>query len=599
VQTENVASSRDRHLNPTPTRNSTPLPTNDDWVFRVKVISSTKDLDNEVFRKAVQGLVKICFPSGVLEELGIDVLKQHMQEENAPAENIAKMTEVFRSEMIQRVAYMLAAYLDTPAKVGAGVRSVIEASAEMHSQLRDDLRNVVKASLDHQQSIADDEFEDNAEHFTDVEPSPPPSPKHKQSKATKEGRKAREQDHDVDGSGSDMNIDVPTHSVGDILPTSNAKTNTNNKKISTSWRWDIDSKTPSTEVTLAIFKRPSDLYAYHALPIARGRVGAHAKRKEVRQEMQTMLDEMLEEEYHKWIDSFQKLHDGDMEMLKRIESEPTPDSRRRTAATPAPIDARKRAAGDTSKSQRKTIHGATQDEAVRISAHDGTRIKREAQADSYVTEETQQEPPVPHNDGVAKAITAFRPLFIEELDGDLSAHGRQPKSREGFQNPVRQEVISKALNTNRPSVEGIEDLKSQPETPIVDMLWGATGFVDEERKSVANIIIVNLRQRIAVEVSEGSTTSLLAANLLQSVAIQKFEGTIVMQTIADLKVALLRVSPPRGGRFYDYKVRTVMEYKLTPWAIANLASFSEFKSHNFIFVNMMPVSLWYSRGLGS
>jgi hypothetical protein len=30
-----------------------------------------------VFRKAVQGLVKICFPSGVLEELGIDVLKQH------------------------------------------------------------------------------------------------------------------------------------------------------------------------------------------------------------------------------------------------------------------------------------------------------------------------------------------------------------------------------------------------------------------------------------------------------------------------------------------------------------------------------------------
>jgi hypothetical protein len=148
-------------------------------------------------------------------------------------------------------------------------------------------------------------------------------------------------------------------------------------------------------------------------------------------------------------------------------------------------------------------------------------------------------------------------------------------------------------------LEGIEDLKSQPETPIVDMLWGATGFVDEERKSVANIIIVNLRQRIAVEVSEGFTTSLLAANLLQSVAIQKFEGTIVMQTIADLKVALLRVSPPRGGRFYDYKVRTVMEYKLTPWAIANLASFSELKSHNFIFVNMMPVSLWYSRGLGS
>lgn len=46
---------------------STSLPTGEDWLFRVKVISSATDLDNELFKSAVQGLVRICFPEGILD----------------------------------------------------------------------------------------------------------------------------------------------------------------------------------------------------------------------------------------------------------------------------------------------------------------------------------------------------------------------------------------------------------------------------------------------------------------------------------------------------------------------------------------------------
>tara|TARA_R110002003_G_scaffold384_4_gene19301 strand:+ start:41867 stop:43171 length:1305 start_codon:yes stop_codon:yes gene_type:complete len=434
VQTENVASSRDRHLIPTPTRNSTPLPTNDDWVFRVKVISSTKDLDNEVFRKAVQGLVKICFPSGVLEELGIDVLKQHMQEENAPAENIAKMTEVFRSEMIQRVACMLAAYLDTPAKVGAGVRSVIEASAEMHSQLGDDLRNVVKASLDAQQSIADNEVEDDADHFSDVEPSPPPIKKHKHRPAAKERSKPRDEE------GSDMDIDPPAQVPESSQAAWSRVVNKDNKKISTSWRWDIDLDTFSMDAVPEVFKRTSDLFAYHALPIARGMLNTNATRKEVRLQMQTMLAEMPENDFRKWAESLQKLYEGDEIMLVRIEPEAVSDKRKRSTATPAPIDMRRRITAAATKTPGHATQGGAQPEAVRKTARDETRIKKEFHADSHLTTETRKESQAPEKDGVATTTAAFRHLSTEERElGSSRAGNRGSEGSQGL--PMYHQVI--------------------------------------------------------------------------------------------------------------------------------------------------------------
>jgi hypothetical protein len=75
--------------------NALTLPSKDDWLFRVKVISSTTDLQDAVFKNAVQGLVKICFPQSVLEELDIEVVKHHMQGENAPEGNITECRKSF------------------------------------------------------------------------------------------------------------------------------------------------------------------------------------------------------------------------------------------------------------------------------------------------------------------------------------------------------------------------------------------------------------------------------------------------------------------------------------------------------------------------
>jgi hypothetical protein len=120
-------------------RNNSPLSNNDDWNFRVKVISSTTNLQDDDFQKAVQDLVKICFPHGVLKELGVDLLENQMRAEKAPEKNVARMVKVYRAEMTRRVSQMLAEYLDTPVKVQQGVECVIEARPSAYFALCDNI----------------------------------------------------------------------------------------------------------------------------------------------------------------------------------------------------------------------------------------------------------------------------------------------------------------------------------------------------------------------------------------------------------------------------------------------------------------------------
>jgi hypothetical protein len=103
------------------------------WKLRVKVLCSTND-DDEVFRDAVQGLVKICFPKGVIQELGINILEQHMREGHAPEENISHMRGVFNVEMVHRLAWLLAEHLTTPQLTKIGISSVIAATNRLQGQ---------------------------------------------------------------------------------------------------------------------------------------------------------------------------------------------------------------------------------------------------------------------------------------------------------------------------------------------------------------------------------------------------------------------------------------------------------------------------------
>lgn len=114
-----------------------------DWDFRLEVVCSDQPSES-IFKKAVQGLVKICFPDDVLEELGIDVVEQHMREAQASEDKLARMRDVFGSELVHCCAWMMAKYMDSPEKVAAGIASIVTASNRLHgekldSELLDDI----------------------------------------------------------------------------------------------------------------------------------------------------------------------------------------------------------------------------------------------------------------------------------------------------------------------------------------------------------------------------------------------------------------------------------------------------------------------------
>lgn len=287
-----------------------PLPSAEDWLFRVKVISSTSNLPDDIFNKAIHGLVKICFPDGMLEEFGIDLLAQHMREDQAPAENLTRMRSVFSSEVTECVSRMVTEYLDTPTKIKSAIRSIIGASTARHADVEDEcLGNIV-------QSLSQD-----------AERSPAAVPA--SDSASPKDENAIHGDHY--GDVEEMIVDAEDDSSCPPRPKKNATTN---KKVSSTWRWHIETTNAKPEALKKAFKRPSDLFAYHALPIARNLLAATATQRELRLKIQEMLDDMPSDVYDQWSESFLKLQEGDDMMLVRVPPEPERDGR--TAATPAP-----------------------------------------------------------------------------------------------------------------------------------------------------------------------------------------------------------------------------------------------------------------------
>ncbi|KAF2876504.1 hypothetical protein BDV95DRAFT_602482 [Massariosphaeria phaeospora] len=110
---------------------SADVPISEKWNFRIEVVSSTNP-DSDVLRKAIAGLIKICFPESFLDQLGRDVVAAHMRQEDATESQIECMRTVFQSEMLRRVSSMLATYMDTPEKFKLGIASLVRAGKESH-----------------------------------------------------------------------------------------------------------------------------------------------------------------------------------------------------------------------------------------------------------------------------------------------------------------------------------------------------------------------------------------------------------------------------------------------------------------------------------
>lgn len=269
-------------------RNETPLPSADDWAFRVKVISSTSNLTDDVFKKAVQGLVNICFPSGVLEELGMDLLARHMREERAPQENTERTRTAFSSEMTVCIGKMLAEYLDTSEKVKSALRSILLASIDLHTEVD------TESFLDILRDLTSKTSTPVANNTSPLLSSAIPQ----------NGNHGQEMDEWI--------VDAEEPTMTNLLPIQQSKKNaSSNKKVSATWRWNVEENEISAEKIKSAFMRPSDLFAFHALPLAKHLLAAHATRKEIRSEIQKMIDEMSETVYGEWVNNFHRLQNGD------------------------------------------------------------------------------------------------------------------------------------------------------------------------------------------------------------------------------------------------------------------------------------------------
>ncbi len=432
-----------------------------------------------------------------------------MREEKAPEENIQRMSEIFRFEMGQRIVSMLAEYLDTPTKVDSAIRATIAASAKLHGDNlgKDILKHTTEtllrlkekapkhstewlANSDHVRDAASSDADTSTGDVSDEEPTSREKAK-KYKKRDRRAKRVRTVINDDVPEDTEMDIDPPATSIDHI--TSRKK----DKKISSKWQWDIDATQLADDKVADAFSRTSDLFAYHALPIARRKLGSQASKKETRCEMQSLLDGMPQDEFEKWVESLQKLLDGDREMLARQDIAVSDIDQTFSRATPAPVDLRRKA--EKSSKGLSGDSGRPKGRANSVeNAHDKTLIKREAAAGSR--KEAEYSP----NTQIAEATVAFRHLSTEEpefgrpLPSVEAADGQndQVLHSNGNFDSVSPCSVSQSSHANSFQAFGM---------PVLSLLWGSDSLSADECVNdcvrITQTIMNNLKYRISAEVS--------------------------------------------------------------------------------------------------
>ncbi|RYO45057.1 hypothetical protein AA0113_g10581 [Alternaria arborescens] len=563
-----------------PTSTSTSLPTGEDWLFRVKVISSAKDLNNELFKNAVQGLVRICFPEGVLDQLGSQILEQHMREEMAPENNIRKMAEIFRTEMTQRVASLLAEHLDTVTKVETMVQATIVASVKLHgSDLGGDILGHMIASLlqlkakasenptdlltkigDPQEKVGSDEDMGTID-VSDVD-SPTSEKKRKRERRTKKTKRRRTPVKD----GTPKNANMDFYSAA--LPTERRVSTNKDKKISSKWQWNIDETQLADDDVADAFPRTSSLFAYHALPIAKRKLGSQASRKELRCEMQSLLDGMPPDEFEKWLGSLQKLLNGDREMLTRQDVATSSVDRQLSRATPAPVDLRMKARID--KKTKPGEFGRLRGRAIHVeNDYEEAFVKCETAERSVKVGENSQ---INH---IAEATKVFRHLSTEEHELDRPLPRVEVAERQRVQH-----------------LKSSENIDSTFGMPVLSLLWGSDSLTATECMNdstrITQTIMSNIKHRISAEVDYRHPIVVITANPPQRVVVSSLGGMNKTRTTSELQNAIALAFPKPGEHYGFMRIKKDIETALIPWVIAEPSAFPELKAMPFVFAHSVP-----------
>ncbi|CAA9962237.1 hypothetical protein PTMSG1_05613 [Pyrenophora teres f. maculata] len=540
------------------------LPTGEDWVFRVKVISAASNLSEDLFNNAVQGLVQICFPDGILDHLGLQVLEQHMREEKAPTANIQRMTEVFQSEMVQRLISMLAEHLDTPAKIGLAVHAIVAATARLHGErkLGEDILGHVSTSFlqlkdraprDSTEWLASGDVLQNTANSNagtvtgDVsEEEHVPTPRaNKPKKRDKKSEISQLTTHEVGIDNNSMDGDVSEPLLGKgasnpAVPMHKGK----DRRISTKWKWNIKPEEHTKSYIAETFTRTSDLFAYHALPIARRKLGPGASRRETRRHMQAMLDDIQAEEFEKWVESLQKLLDGDHRMLDRAELSDRDARQRLSRATPAPVDMQRRA--------KATEDVTSEYSNVSDESNEGLEMSR-PKNNAFIKRE-----------GFARSNPSRVNLPKEAAETHMAERNLQ--SLRDAQN-----VAIKMTNPNfQSNVGGTSDV------PILNLLWGSDKLTREDfindSINITYTIMSHLQSRISAK-----TIELTDHNGLKIYRTQRMIEQDIMGLLSQLTQPINVPATKRN-----------IEGILLPWVMAHLCAFPELKAMPFVFTRMQP-----------
>jgi hypothetical protein len=475
--------------------NAASLPISDDWGFRLQVVSESTEIHTEMFKKAVQGLVKICFPQNVLDELGIHVVQQHMREQNAPKGNIEKMSEIFRSEMVHRLVWMLAEHLNDTSKVEAVVKSVTAASAALHSHnIGPDILNNVITSLQRlrervpgnstealaNDTVLTDFIPDTINGGSSVAMSVETSHENEIASSCVSDLSERGVESHVDALEMQNKSKAEKDSITLLKHTANHRGASGGKekavgytaqparegkenKISASWRWNVKRSDVSVDNIQLYFHRTVDLFAYHALPIAKGTLGHDANRKAVRDEIESLWVSATDKEYGKWVESFHKLQGGDLDMIDRVETTPDPAPEGVAETTPTPITFQKEQARITVE-HPDTRNRTAED---RQTLDNGTDVRREV--------------------GPASILSA-----------EVPRPESQKRSRAKVPSSIPSQCSKKIQSATTDS--NIERYGSTPKwlrTPIVDLLWGKAGFEFEKGLEVVRVIMKELNLRVS------------------------------------------------------------------------------------------------------
>lgn len=289
-----------------------------EYAFRIETVSAD-GIPDSLLKKAVQGLVRTCFPDHMFEELGVRVIEQHMTELNASEDAITRMKDAFRTETVHRVARMLAEYLDTAEKAATGVASLVAATNRLHFHKTDSeaVADAISALCQLREDMSATDAIDGSNNQSETHMT----------------EKASETLKSVEPTVGPDQVIVDESVATIITPPSPKKTKHKKdlNKITSSWRWNIDADELDEEDVAAHFTRPTDLFAYHALPIVQTQLGNEAPKSAIRKEMDAIWTDMPAGGHAEWNDAYEKLRNGDMEILTRV-----PVSQRAKSICPTP-----------------------------------------------------------------------------------------------------------------------------------------------------------------------------------------------------------------------------------------------------------------------